>query len=441
MSGRDADPTALAEQDGTDHAERATLGATLLASTALHDVLDEEVAPDDFLRPAHALIFAAVLSVVERSEPVDPITVSDELARVGDLAKAGGAGYLHALTSDVVTASNASYYAAMVRDRGMRRRLTEAGVRIAQLGRAVHGSTADAIDAARAALERATAPERADVHPVGSTVDGVIASLGRKPDYHPTPWRTLDRLIGGFNPGSLYVIGARPGEGKTIMGLQCAARLAHEGLVAFISLEMGESELQLRLIAQYGEVHMRALRNRDLDDEQWARVRLARERYEKAPIYIYDEGSTLADIRAFIRAVGQRGRLSGVVIDYLQIMSGSGLENRQAEVAEFSRTLKQLARQLSVPIIALSQLSRPPQQRDGKQPVLTDLRESGAIEQDADVVLLLNHDRERRPDELRVTVAKNRHGETGSISLVWQGQYARLQERAWDPFGPARGAT
>ncbi|MBF4625520.1 replicative DNA helicase [Clavibacter sp. VKM Ac-2872] len=433
MTGEDR--AGRAEQDGTDHAERATLGAMLLASSALYDVLDEKVTPDDFLRPAHALVFSAVLSLVNRTEPVDPITVADELARLGDLAKVGGAGYLHQLTGDVVTAANAGYYAAMVRDRGARRRLTEAGLKITQLGQAVDGSTADAIDGARAALERATTQERADVHAVGATVDAVIDSLGTPPDYYPSPWASLDRLIGGFNPGSLYIVGARPGEGKTIVGLQCATRLAHEGLVAFISLEMGESELQLRLIAQYGEVHMKSLRNRNLNEEQWKRVKIARDRYDKAPIYIYDQGSTLADIRAFIRAVARRGKLSGVVIDYLQIMSGSGRENRQAEVAEFSRALKQLARQLKVPVIALSQLSRPPQQREGKQPVLTDLRESGAIEQDADVVMLLNYDREKKAGELGVTVAKNRHGEMGTISLIWQGQYARLQDKSYDPWG------
>lgn len=415
-------------------AEQAVLGSMMMTKTALWESL-EGLLPSDFYLPKHEVIARTCATLAHANEPVDVITVGDALLKSGDMEKAGGIAYLHTLSDNVLTPANAGYYVDIVKRKAVRRRLMEAGIRITGMGTAAEGDVFGLVDAARAELEVVTSSARVEVHPVGDTVDALIDQLDKAPEYTPTPWPTLDKLIGGLAPGSLVVVGARPGEGKTIVGLQCAARLAQEGLVAFISLEMSEGELQMRLIAQYGEVHMQSLRNRQLNDEQWKRVGIARDRFQKAPIYIFDSGTTLTQIRSFVRSVARKGRLSGVVVDYLQLIEGSGKENRQQEVAEFSRGLKQLARNLGVPVMALSQLNRTPEGRTSRSPKLSDLRESGAIEQDADVVLLLSYDRAKKPNEIEVTVAKNRHGEMGQVQLEWQGQFARLRDKTWSPFG------
>ncbi|ROP78309.1 replicative DNA helicase [Frigoribacterium sp. PhB107] len=415
-------------------AEQYVVGSLMLSAKAIWEVLDSLV-PSDFWLPKHEVIVTAAARMAHQNQPIDVITLMDELGRSGELEKAGGVEYLHVLNGAPSTATNVGYYVDIVKDRALRRRLQEAGMRVAQMGQSAEGDAFELADLARAEMDGVAAGARVDVHAVGSTIDQLINRLDEKPDYVPTPWPSLDKLIGGLAAGNLVIVGARPGEGKTIVGLQCATRLAHEGLVAFISLEMGEDELQIRLIAQYGEVHMKSLRNRNLNKEQWGRVAIARQRFQEAPIYIGDDISTLTQIRSFVRSVARKGKLAGVVIDYLQLIEGGGKENRQQDVAEFSRGLKKMAKQLQVPVIALSQLSRPPQGRTSRTPLLTDLRESGAIEQDADVVLLLSYDRAKKPGDLEVVVAKNRHGEMGTVVLDWQGQFARLRDKTWDPFG------
>jgi replicative DNA helicase len=415
-------------------AEQYVVGSLMLSTKAIWEVLDS-LAPSDFYLPKHEVIVGAAARLAHQNQPIDPITLMDELGRAGELDKAGGAEYLHVLHAAPSTATNVGYYVDIVKDRSLRRRLAIAGMKVAQMGQSAEGDAFELADLARAEVDGVAAGARVDVHAVGSTIDALIDRLDQKPEYVPTPWPSLDKLIGGLAAGNLVIVGARPGEGKTIVGLQCATRLAHEGLVAFISLEMGEDELQIRLISQYGEVHMKSLRNRTLNKEQWGRVAIARQRFQEAPIYIGDDISTLTQIRSFVRSVARKGKLVGVVIDYLQLIEGGGKENRQQDVAEFSRGLKKLAKQLHVPVIALSQLSRPPQGRTSRTPLLTDLRESGAIEQDADVVLLLSYDRAKKPSDLEVVVAKNRHGEMGTVVLDWQGQFARLRDKSWDPFG------
>jgi replicative DNA helicase len=414
-------------------AEQYVVGSMMLSAGAVWEVLDG-LQPSDFYDWKHELIVAAAARLAHENHPIDPISLADELGRVGELTKVS-VEYLHVLHGTPPTAVNVGFYIDIVKDRALRRRLATAGTRIAQMGLATEGDAFELADIARAEVEQVAAGARVDVHAVGTTIDALIDRLDEKPEYVPTPWPSLDKLIGGLAAGNLVIVGARPGEGKTIVGLQCATRLAHEGLVAFISLEMGEDELQIRLIAQYGEVHMKNLRNRTLNAEQWNRVRIARQRFQEAPIFIGDDISTLTQIRSFVRSVARKGKLAGVVIDYLQLIEGGGKENRQQDVAEFSRGLKKMAKQLQVPVIALSQLSRPPAQRTTRTPQLTDLRESGAIEQDADVVLLLSYDRAKKPGDLEVVVAKNRHGEMGTVVLTWQGQFARLQDKTWDPFG------
>lgn len=426
------------EQQFDLDAERQAVGSMLLSASAVWEVIDV-LQPADFYQPKHELIVRAAAALAMRSEPTDVIAVGDELERTGNLQRAGGPAYLHELTGAVLTAANAGYYAEIVKHKAIRRRLVAAGTRIVQMGQDPVGDTAQLVDLAQSELELVGQAARVEVRPVGDTLDALIDSLGVDPVYLPTPYAALDDLIGGFEPGGLYIVGARPGSGKTIMGLQCAARLAREGVVAFVSLEMPESQLQMRLLAQYGDVNMRALRTHDLTDEDWANIGAARKKFQAAPIFVDDHSNTLEQIRSYVRSVARKGRLTGVVIDYLQLMEGTGGKdtNRQEQVAQFSRALKKMAKSLNVPVIALSQLSRAPEQRAKRDPILSDLRESGAIEQDADVVMLLNYD----PDtnEFWVHIAKNRHGQQGKFRLIWEGQYARLKNYEWSPWDTAGG--
>jgi replicative DNA helicase len=417
-------------------AEQSVVSGILIGGAeALWEVLDI-LAPGDFYWPKHEVIVRAAVGLANRNEPVDAITLSDELERLGEASKAGGTPYLFELMSVIPTAANVGFYAQIVQTRAIRRRLKTVGIQVTQMGSAMEGDVFDLVDRARAAVDTVADTAKVDVHPVGDTIDALIDSLNRKPEYVATPWPALDELIGGFSPGGLYIVGARPGEGKTIVGLQSAAQLAHGGVVAFCSLEMSEADLQMRLLSQYGEIHMQSLRNHTLNSEQMRRLIVAKQRFVEAPIFIDDHGTTMTQIRSFVRSVSRRGKLAAVVVDYLQLIEGGGspTQSRQEAVAEMSRQLKKMARSLNVPVIALSQLNRGNEARTDRTPQLKDLRESGAIEQDADVVLLLNYDKRKR-DELQVVVAKNRHGEIGSIKLEWQGQFARLRDKSWSPFG------
>jgi replicative DNA helicase len=415
-------------------AEQAVVGAMLLDREAIWTALDT-LTPSDFYQPKHELIARAAATLAERDEPADTIAVINELERTGQIAKAGGDAYLFQLTSLVATTANVGYHADIVRQKAIRRRLHDAGMRITRMGSATEGDPMKLVDEAQQELEVVAKNTRVEVHAIGDTIAATIDRLDEKPEFVSTGFESLDRVIGGLAGGNLVVVGARPGEGKTILGMNLATMLARRGMVVYVSLEMSEDELQLRLIAQFGEVHMKSLRNHTLNEEQWKRVAIARQKMQGAPIFIDDKSTTLAEMRAYIRSVSRRGQLAGVVVDYLQLMEGGDpKQSRQEFVGSMSRQLKLLAKQLGVPVIALSQLNRLVEGRKSRVPILSDLRESGSIEQDADVVLLLSYDRSKK-DDLVVAVAKNRHGENGEVSLIWQGQYARIRDRAWSPYG------
>jgi replicative DNA helicase len=420
-------------------AEEAVISAMLRSREAIWDAVEVLNDPADFWNPKHELIARALVALANRNEPTDVISAVAELERTGDLLKAGGAAYLHSLTSVLTPTSTAGYHAQIIRERAVRRRLYEAGVRITQMGKSTESDAMTLVESAQSELESVAKNVRVDAHPVGRTLDAVIDGLEQKPEYLPTGFDSIDRIIGGLAAGNLIIIGARPGEGKSIVGLQMAARLAREGMVVYCSLEMSEEELQLRLISQFGEVHMKSLRNHALNDEQRRRVGFAKHLMKDAPIFVDDASSTLTGIRSFIRSVSRKGNLTGVVIDYLQLMEGARPnQSRQEFVGDMSRQLKKLAKTLQVPVIAMSQLNRGVEGRtsrgSSRTPMLQDLRESGSIEQDADVVLLLDHDR-KKPQYLNIAVAKNRHGELGTVQLIWQGQFARLKDQEWSPFG------
>ena len=420
-------------------AEQGVLGGMLLSKDAIADVV-EIIRDRDFYRPAHELIYDAIVDLYGRGEPVDPVTVSAELTKRGDIARAGGAPYLHTLISSVPTAANAGYYAKIVRERAILRRLVEAGTKIVQLGYSTEGEVDDAVDQAQAEVYSVTERRANEDYVQLSTLlpaaldeiekisQGVIGE-GVK-----TGFIELDKLTNGLHPGNMIVLAARPAVGKSTLGLDIARYASiHKGNTSVIfSLEMSKSEITMRMLSAEARVALNNIRAGTLNDEEWARLARRMGEISEAPLFIDDSPNlSLMEIRAKARRLKQRHDLKLIVIDYLQLMtSGKRVENRQQEVSEFSRQLKLLAKELNVPIVAISQLNRSPEQRSDKKPLLSDLRESGSIEQDADVVILLHrddlYDNQNRSGEADLIVAKHRNGPTRTITVSAQLHFARF---------------
>lgn len=334
------------------------------------------------------------------------------------------------------TVATAGYYARIVHAWSVKRALRQAGEWIV-----AHADAATDVDAladqARARIDAAASGTVADVVTIGESIYDTVADLEKPDVYTTTPWPELDHLIGGLRPGALYVIGARPGKGKSIVGSMLALSTArHHKWAAVSSLEMSRHEIHRRWIAQSGRVSMSALENRKLSRADWEAVTEVSAALAGLPIAVDDRGLTVWDIRHHARSVARKGPLGMVLVDYLQLMNpakSSARRSRQEEVSEISRAMKQMAQDLEVPVVCLSQLNRESEARTGGRPRLSDLRESGAVEQDADVVMLLHRDEEKSPDVLSVAVAKNRHGACGVADLEWQGHYARAVARQWCP--------
>ncbi|MFI5099433.1 MAG: replicative DNA helicase [Actinomycetes bacterium] len=426
-------------------AEQCVLGGMLLSKDAIADVV-EVLRPGDFYKPAHQTVYDVVLDLYGRGEPADPVTVSAELTRRGELARAGGAPYLHTLIS-VPTAANAAYYARIVRERAVLRRLVEAGTKIVQMGYGADGGEADEIvDRAQAELYSVTERRTSeDYLPLADIMHGTleeieaISSRGGAMVGVPTGFADLDSLTNGLHGGQLIVVAARPAMGKSTLGLDwCrAASLRHRLSSVIFSLEMGRNEITMRLLSAEARVALHHMRSGTMSDDDWTRLARTMSSVSEAPLFIDDSPNmSMMEIRAKCRRLKQRHDLRLVVVDYLQLMtSGKRVESRQQEVAEFSRSLKLLAKELDVPVVAISQLNRGPEQRTDKRPQLSDLRESGAIEQDADMVILLHredmYERESpRAGEADLIVAKNRNGPTANVVVAFQGHYARFVDMA-----------
>lgn len=436
-------------------AEQSVLGGMLLSTNAIGEVT-EVIKTADFYSPPHAAIFEAILELVGEGQPVDPVTVGDELDRRGELARVGGGPYLHTLIATVPTTANAGYYAGIVAKKATLRRLAEAGTRISQYG--YSGDQSDLedvhelVDRAQIALDAVTGDHTATAGyaTVSEMFDAQMAALddvqaGRVEPGLPTPYIDLTAVTGGgWKPGQLIVIAARPGLGKSTVALdmarQCAFRLGKTA--AIFSLEMSRTELWERIICAEARVRYQAMTTpHGLTREDYDRIAKARsDRIEAsdAGTLIVDDtpNITMAAIRAKARRIQQRHGLDLLVVDYLQLMtSGKRVESRQLEISEFSRQLKMIAKELNVPVVALSQLNRGPEQRHDKRPLLADLRESGAIEQDADVVMLLNrpdaYEREDpRAGEADLILAKNRSGPTTTITVCTQLHYCQFADMA-----------
>lgn len=427
------------------NAEQSVLGSMLINKDAIADCL-EAVKAHDFYRPAHELIFDAVLDLFGRGEPADAITVADELGKRGDLTRIGGQAYLHQLIQSVPTAANAGYYAEIVHERAVLRRLVEAGTRIVQMGYAQgEGDIDDIVNRAQAEVYSVAEKRGGEDYAVladilDDTLTEIEAASGRSDEMTgvPTGFIELDELTNGLHPGQMIVIAARPAVGKSTIGIDIvrAAAIKHKMAAAVFSLEMSRTEITMRILSAEATIQLQDLRKGLKSQDQWNKLARIMGKISDSPLFIDDSPNmSLMEIRAKARRLKQQHNLKLIVIDYLQLMtSGKKVESRQQEVAEFSRALKLLAKELEVPVIAISQLNRGPEQRTDKRPQMSDLRESGSIEQDADVVILLHRDRSdpERDGEADVIVAKHRNGPTKDIVLAFQGHYSRFNNMARD---------
>lgn len=392
---RASGPGLLPPQDV--HAEQSVLGSMLLSKDAIGEAA-EELDSRDFYRPAHETIYAAIIDLYGRGEPADAITVADELTKRGDLQRVGGQAYLHELINSVPVASNAGYYAHIVAERAVLRRLVEAGTRIVQMGQATgNGDVVDIINAAQAEVFAVSGgKDSEDYVPIGSvvepTLDIIEAASGSSDDMTgvPTGFTDLDHLTNGLSAGQMIVIAARPAVGKSTLGLDIArsAAIEHHMSTVIFSLEMSRTEITMRLLSAEAQIQLQQLRKGQLRDDDWAKLAHTSGRLSDAPLFIDDSPNmSLMEIRSKCRRLRERHNLKLVVIDYLQLMSsGKRVESRQQEVSEFSRALKLLAKELEVPVIAISQLNRGPEQRTDKRPMMSDLRESGCLTADTRVL-------------------------------------------------------
>lgn len=429
-------------------AEQACLGACLIDPDAFDRVSEILTGPEDFYRESHQDIYAAFCHLAERDHNIDLITVSNILRSRGKLEACGGAAYLDGLIQAVQTSAHVSAYARIVADRATERRLQHAGSRIVQLALEGEEEVRVKVDRAEEMIfavgDRRRQTELQQIKPALQDTFDALYERFRNPSPVtgvPTGFDELDELTGGLQPANLVIVAARPSMGKTAFCLSIAQNAALDRerprTVAVFSLEMSRQELCQRILCSVAQVNGQDLRKGELRDTDWQRITRAMNVLSQAPIFI-DDSSTLSvlEIKAKARRLQKRHGLDLVIIDYLQLLHSSGrIENRAQEVAENSRQLKGMAKELNVPVVALSQVSRGVEQRQDKRPNLSDLRESGAIEQDADLVAFIYRDEyynEGSPDSnvAEVIVAKQRNGPVGTVKLSFVKRYASFRNLA-----------
>jgi replicative DNA helicase len=433
-------------------AERAVIGAMLVSEAAV-SVVGESLAAEDFYSETHRVLYGAMMRLYSRGEPIDQLTLSDELRSVGEFDRIGGRQYVFRLVESVPTAANAARYAEIVRGKALLRAVIDAGSRIQQEAFAEPEDVTQALDAAEQLIYSVSNRQlKEHLAPVSELAPGALERIQRLYEAEgevtgvETGFEDLDRLTTGFHKSDLVVLAARPAMGKTAMALNAIWHAAGaRGLpVAIFSLEMSKEQLVQRLISQITRIRTQDLRSGNVRAEDWPKLVRGIAEVSRAPIWIDDTaGVTLMEMRAKVRRLASRLSaqdeipLSLVVVDYLQLMVGQGVrsENRQQEIAEISRGLKVLARDLDVPVLAIAQLSRAVEQRHDKRPLLSDLRDSGAIEQDADMVMFLYRDEYYNPDSddkgiAEIIVGKHRNGPTGKVQLAWLEQYTKFASLA-----------
>lgn len=419
----------------------------LLSRDAIVAATEVGLGAEEFYKPAHGHVFEAITSLYGAGEPADPVTVAEELRRSGLLDAIGGRSLLLTLQAGTPATSNAGRYARIISENAQLRRLIRVAGEIAELGYGLPDDVAAAVDRAESmvfdvAQRRSTDTTVAikDLLDVSLTRLEMLYEKGDRITGLPTGFQGLDEIMSGLQPGSLVVVGARPAMGKTAFGLGMASHAALEvnRPVLFFSLEMSHLEITQRILSAEARVDSSKMRNGRLAEADWTKLSHAIGRLAEAPLFIDDDPqTTIMEIRSKARRLKSReGDLALVVVDYLQLMTGrSGAENRQVEVSELSRGLKILARELNTPVVALSQLSRGLEMRADKRPMLADLRESGSIEQDSDVVMFIYRDEvyDPKPENAgtaEVIVAKHRSGPTGIVQLAFLPQYTRFANMA-----------
>ena len=440
-------------------AEQAVLGAIFLEPSSL-TLASEMLIPEDFYRGAHQRIFNAMLKLNDKGEAIDLVTVTEELAATKLLEDVGGISYLSELAGSVPTAANIEYYAKIVEEKSLLRRLIRTATSIAQDGY-TREDEVDALlgEAEKSILEVSQRKSAGSFHQIKDvlvrTYDNIEVMHNRVGDITgiATGFAELDKMTAGFQRNDLIIVGARPSVGKTAFALNIAQNVATktDENVAIFSLEMGAEQLVMRMLCAEGNIDAQRLRTGSLTDEDWGKLTMAMGSLSNAGIFIDDSpGVRVQDIRAKCRRLKQeQGGLGMILIDYLQLVLGSGRsgENRQQEVSEISRSLKALARELQVPVIALSQLSRGVEQRQDKRPMMSDIRESGSIEQDADIVAFLYRDdyydkESENKNIIEIIIAKQRNGPTGTVSLAFVKEYNKFVnlERRFDDSSMPPGA-
>ncbi len=434
-------------------AEQSLLGGLMLDSSAWDQVADR-VSADDFYRQDHRLIFDAAAGLINRGQPCDAVTISTHLESQGVLDQVGGLAYLGSLARDTPTSANIRAYADIVRERSVLRQLITAGNMIVTSALETEGREAREIvdDAERAVFEIAERGARGKVGfqlvknvlpAVVDRIDALYNAEGKMTGIS-TGFARLDEYTSGLQPGDLIIVAGRPSMGKTTLAVNMAenAALGSGKSAAIFSMEMSAEALTLRMISSLGRINQGRLRSGKLQEEDWPRIDSAMNQLSNAKLYVDETpGLTPTEIRARARRLKrEKGGLDLIVVDYLQLMQVTGTkENRATEISEISRSLKALARELSVPVIALSQLNRGVEQRTEKKPVMSDLRESGALEQDADVILLIYREEQYDPNTTRkgiadIIIAKQRNGPTGEVQLTFLGEYTKFENFAPESY-------
>lgn len=452
-------------------AEQAVLGAVFVNPDALVEA-QEFITADDFYRRAHQIIFQAMVDLNDAGEGIDPITLKNQLEKQNQLENIGGISYLADLAVAVPTAANVSYYAKIVQEKAVLRRLIKAATKIVTNSYQQDGDLTALLDDAEQEIMNVSEQRNTEgFKPISDVLNTALEQIDHLYKNHdditglPTGYRDLDKMTAGLQEDELIIIAARPAVGKTAFALNIAQNVGTktDKTVALFSLEMSAESLVNRMVCAEGSIDASHLRTGQLSDEEWQNLIVAMGSLSKASIYIDDTpGNKMSEIRAKCRRLAkEKGNLGLIVVDYLQLIEGSNKESRQQEVSGISRQLKKLAKELRVPVIALSQLSRSVEQRQDKRPVLSDIRESGSIEQDADIVAFLYRDdyyrdeadddsdddsqfaqdsaaggtrnQDQEVGEVEVIIEKNRSGARGTVKLLFVKQYNKFSSIAYVP--------
>ena len=443
----------MAETDVSSHklppqnieAEQSVLGGVLIENEAVHKVM-EILTPEDFYRDAHRKIYDALIDLAERDEPADLITLTNELRKKEHLDSVGGASYVTSLIDSVVTAANIEYYAKIVKEKAILRKLIEASTEIITHSYEDRSDVESLLDEAERAIfeisENRIKPSFYSIRDIVKQSFKTIERLYEKKELVtgvPSGYRELDQWTAGFQPSDLIIVAGRPSMGKTALCLNVAQYAAIEKRipVAIFSLEMSKEQIVIRMLCSEAQVEGTRLRTGFLSESDWPRLTLAAGNLSDAPIFIDDAAAlSVLELRAKARRLNAEHGVGMIMVDYLQLMRGRAkVESRQQEISEISRSLKALAKELNVPVIAVSQLSRRTEERQGMRPQLSDLRESGAIEQDADVILFIYRDEvynrsEDNPNrgKAEIIIGKQRNGPTGKIDLAYLDKFTTFKE-------------